>query len=58
MTARRFLPGITDNIQKKDEAYTTIMLYKNMKAMVHSPDGNTDFNVVARILQRNTLVPR
>ena len=31
------------------------MLYKNMKLMVHSPDGNTNFfNIVAGILQGDT----
>ena len=31
--------------------------YKNMKAMVCSPDGNTDFfNIVTRVLQGDTLV--
>ena len=34
------------------------MLYKNMKAMVRSPDGDTDFfNIVAGILQGDTLAP-
>ena len=29
------------------------MLYKNTKAMVHLPDGDTDFfDIVARILQK------
>ena len=33
------------------------MLYGNTKAMVHSPDSNTDFfGIVARILQGDTLV--
>ena len=31
---------------------------KNMKAMGHSPDGDTNFfNIVTRILQRDTLSP-
>ena len=35
-----------------------MMLYKNMKAMVHSPDSNTNFfNIVTGILQGDTLVP-
>ena len=38
---------------------TTIMiLYKDTKAMVHSPDGDTDFfDIITGILQENTLVP-
>ena len=32
-----------------------MMLYKNMKAMVHSYDGNTNFfNIVIGVLQRDT----
>ena len=35
-----------------------MMLYKNMKAMVHSLDSDTDFfNIVAEDLQGDTLVP-
>ena len=34
-----------------------MMLYKNTKAMIHSPDGDTDFNIVAGVLQEDTLVP-
>ena len=33
------------------------MLYKNTKAMVGSPDRDTDFYVVARVLQGDTLAP-
>ena len=34
------------------------MLYKNMKAMVHLPDGDTDFfNIVAGVLQGYIFVP-
>ena len=34
------------------------MLYKNMKAMVHLTDNDTDFfDVVAGVLQGDTLVP-
>ena len=33
-----------------------MMVYKNMKAMVHLPDGDTDFfNIVTGVLQRHTL---
>ena len=41
------------------ETVTAIMmLYKNMKAMVLSPDGDRDFfDFVAGVLQRDTLAP-
>ena len=33
-----------------------MMLYKNMKVKVHSPDGDTDFfDIVAGVLQEDTL---
>ena len=33
-------------------------LYEDMKAMVHSPDGDTDFFVIfARVLKGDTLAP-
>ena len=41
----------------KETVTVIIMLYKNTKAMVHSPDGNTDFEIVPGVLQGNTLVP-
>ena len=42
----------------KETVTAIMMLYKNMKTMVHSPDGNTDFfDVVSGVLQRNTLEP-
>ena len=35
-----------------------MMLYKNTKAMLRSPDGDTDFfNIVAKVLQGDTLAP-
>ena len=35
-----------------------MMLYKNMKVKVRSPDGDTDyFNIAAGVLQRDTLAP-
>ena len=39
--------------------FTTLMLiFRNTKAMVRSPDEDTDFwNIVAEALQRNTLAP-
>ena len=42
-----------------NETITAIMmLYRNTKAMVRSPDGDTDFfNVVAGVLQGDTLAP-
>ena len=34
-----------------------MMLYKNTKVNVHSPDGNTEyFDIVAGVLQGDTLV--
>ena len=38
------------------ETVTTIMIFcKNMKAMVHSLDGSTNFNIVAGVLPGDTL---
>ena len=35
-----------------------MILYKNMKTLVHSPDGNTDFfKIAAEVLQGDTLAP-
>ena len=35
-----------------------MMLYRNTKVKVHSPDGNTDyFDIVAGVLQGDTLAP-
>ena len=35
-----------------------MMLYKNTKVKVHSPDGDTDFfDIVAGVQQGNTLAP-
>ena len=35
-----------------------MMLYKNTKVKVRSPDGDTDyFNIVAGVRQRDTLAP-
>ena len=35
-----------------------IMLNKNTEAIVHSPDGDTNFfNIVAEVLQGDTLAP-
>ena len=40
----------------KETVIAIIMLYKNKKAMVRSPDGDIDFfNIVARVLQRDSL---
>ena len=34
-----------------------MMFYKNTKAIVRSPNGDTDFfNIIARVLQRDTLL--
>ena len=35
-----------------------MMLYKNTKAMVRSPDGDTDsFNIVNEVFQKDKLTP-
>ena len=41
------------------ETFAAIMiLYRNTKVKIHSPDGDTEyFDIVARVLQENTLVP-
>ena len=42
----------------KEAVIALMMLYKNLKAMVYSPEGDTDFfNLVVRILQGDTLAP-
>ena len=48
-----------DGYDLTKEAVTQIMmLYKNTKAMFHSPDGDTDFfKIVTGVLKGNTLVP-
>ena len=41
----------------KDIVTAIMILYKNMKAMVHSSDGDTDFfNIVAGVLPEDTLL--
>ena len=32
-----------------------MMLYSNMEVKVYSPDGDIDFDIVAGVLQRDTL---
>ena len=42
----------------KETVAAIMMLYKNMKIKVCSPDGDTDyFNIVAGVLQGDTLAP-
>ena len=42
----------------KENVAVIMMLYKNTKVKVGSPDGETDyFNIVAGVLQGNTLAP-
>ena len=42
----------------KETVTAIMMLYKNTKVKVHSPDGDTDYlNIVAGGLQRDTLAP-
>ena len=42
----------------KETITAIMMLYKNMKVKVWSPDGDTDyFNIVAGVVQGDTLAP-
>ena len=42
----------------KETVAAIMMLYKNIKVKVHSPDGDTDyFDIVAGVLQGDTLAP-
>ena len=42
----------------KETIAPIMMLYRNTKVKVHSPDGDTDyFNMVADVLQGDTLAP-
>ena len=43
----------------REEAVAAIMmLYKNTRSMVRSPDGDTDFfDIIAGVLQGDTLAP-
>ena len=42
----------------KETVITIIMLNKNIKAVVHSPDGDIEFfDIVTSILQEYTLEP-
>ena len=42
----------------KETVTAIMMLYKNTKVKVHSPDGDTDyFDIVAGVLQGDTLAP-
>ena len=42
----------------KETVTAIMMFYSNMKVKVCSPDGDTDFfNIVAGVLQKNTLAP-
>ena len=34
-----------------------MILYRNTKAIVHSPNGNTNLDIVAGVLQGDTLEP-
>ena len=43
----------------KESVTTIMMLYENMEATVHSPDGDTEFfNIVIRVLQGDILTPQ
>ena len=42
----------------KETVAAIMMLYRNTKVKVHSPDGDTEyFNIVASVLQGDTLAP-
>ena len=42
----------------KENVAAIMMLYRNTKVKVHSPDGDTDyFNIVAGVLEGDTLAP-
>ena len=42
----------------KETVATIMILYRNTKVKVHSPDGDTDyFDIVAGMLQGDTLTP-
>ena len=42
----------------KETVTAIMMVYRNTKVKVHSPDGDTDyFDIVAGVLQRDTLAP-
>ncbi len=42
----------------KETVTTIMMFYKNMKAMIRSSDGDTDFfNIVTAVLTWDTLAP-
>ena len=48
---------LADNLPK-ETVTALMMLYKNTKVKVRSPDGDTDyFDIVAGVLQRDTLAP-
>ena len=48
---------LADGLPKETVA-AIIMLYKNTKVKVRSPDGDTDyFDIVAGVLQGDTLAP-
>ena len=64
----RFLQGIWFHTQReqillaygfpKETATAIMMLYKNTKVKVHSPDGDTDFfDIVAGVLPSDALAP-
>ena len=39
----------------KETVAAITMLYKNTKVKVHSPDGDTDFDIVAGVLKGDTV---
>ena len=42
----------------KEDVTAIIMFYKDMKTMVHSPGGDTDFfDIITGVMQRDSLTP-
>ena len=62
-TIRRYIPFTekideANSLDKETVIAMIIMLYKNRKAIVHSPDGNTNFfNIIAVVSEGDTLTP-
>ena len=45
-------------VLQKETVAAIVILYKNMKVKVHSPDGDTDFfDIVAGVQLGDTLAP-
>ena len=66
ISPRHLIPNTKGEMEQIQQLYgfsketitAIMMVYKNTKAMIFSPDGDTNFfNIVAGVLQRNTLTP-